>query len=177
MTRTGKVVLRVAAALVMVGLAVVSIGVWWASSLYQSEPADQTRADAAFSQIRARFPDIDPAFQIRERRLVVARQPAAVPSPNTPAAVHMLVWQPREQMLSRVTLPLWMSKIATEPLPLEALAGVGEHGLGAILEAQRRGNELNIRISDLERYGPTLLLDGTTPDGKQVLMWNQEASR
>lgn len=77
-------------------------------------------------------------------------------------------------MLSRVTVPLWISRIAAEPLPLEALDGVGDQGLGAILEAQRRGNELNIRISDLERYGSTLLIDGTTPDGKQVLMWNQQ---
>lgn len=173
MTRTRKVILGVAAALVIVGLAVLFIGVWWASSLYQSEQADQMRADAAFVEIRARFPGIEPAFQIRNGRLVIPRQAAAVTSSTTPAAVHMLVWQPRERMLSRVTLPLWVSKIATEPLPLEALTGVGEQGLGAILEAQRRGSELNVRISDLERYGPTLLLDGTTPDGKQVLMWNQ----
>ena len=173
MTRTRKVIVGVAAALVIVGLAVLSIGVWWASSLYQSEQADQTRADAAFGEIRARFPGIEPAFQIRDRRLVIARQAATVTLPTTPAAVHLLVWQPRERMLSRATLPLWISKIATEPLPLEALTGVGEQGLGAILEAQRRGSELNVRISDLEGYGPTLLLDGTTPDGKQVLMWNQ----
>jgi len=173
MTRTGKVILGFATALVMVGLAGLAVGMWWASSLYESEQADQTRADAAFAEIRARFLGIDPAFRIGERRLVIARPPAPVTSPNTPTAVHMLVWQPRERRLSRVTLPLWMSRIATEPLPLDALAGVGEQGLGSVLEAHRRGNELNIRISDLERYGPTLLLDGTTPDGKQVLMWNQ----
>jgi hypothetical protein len=85
----------------------------------------------------------------------------------------MLVWQPRQGTLSRVTVPLWVSKIATEPLPLDALTGVGEQGLGAILEAQRHGKDLNVRLSDLERYGRTLLLDGATPDGKQVLMWNQ----
>jgi len=173
MTRTRKVILGISAALGIVGLGILSIGVWWASSLYQSEQADETRANAAFAEIRARFPGIEPAFQIRERRLVTARQAATVTSPTTPVAVRMLVWQPRDRMLSRVTVPLWMSKIVTEPLPLEALAGVGEQGLGAILEAQRRGNELNIRISDLERYGSTLLLDGTTPDGKQILMWNQ----
>jgi hypothetical protein len=173
MTRTGRVILRIAATLVILGVAVLALGMWWASSLYQSEQADQTRADAAFAEIRARFPGVYPAFQIQERRLVITRQPATVTPPTDPAAVHILVWQPRERMLSRVTLPLWMSKIATEPLPLEALAGVGEQGLGAILEAKRRGDALNVRISDLERYGPTLLLDGTTPDGKQVLMWNQ----
>ena len=172
MTRTKKVILGVAAALVIVVIGGLSIVVWWASSLHQSEQADETRANAAFAEIRARFPGIEPAFEIRERRLVTIRQAATVTSP-TPVAVHILVWQPRERTLSRVTVPLWMSKIATEPLPLEELTGVGEQGLGAILQAQRRGNELNIRISDLERYGSTLLLDGTTPDGKQILMWNQ----
>jgi len=172
MTVARRVLLRIGAALVIAGLAVLSVGVWWVSSLYQSEQADPARADAAFAEVRARFPGINPAFHIRERRLVIARRPPTV-TPTTAAAVHMLVWQPRERMLSRVALPLWMSNIATEPLPLEALAGVGEQGVGAVLEAQRLGNELNVRISDLERYGPTLLLDGVTPDGKHVLMWNQ----
>ena len=43
----------------------------------------------------------------------------------------------------------------------------------AVLKGKRRGDELNIRISDLERYGRTLLLDGVTADGKHVMMWNQ----
>ena len=37
-------------------------------------------------------------------------------------------------------------------LPLETLAGVGDQGSGALMEAKRRGHELNIRMSDLERY-------------------------
>jgi hypothetical protein len=40
------------------------------------------------------------------------------------------------------------------------------------MKAQRRGNELNVRLSDLERKGQTPLLDGVTSDGKQVLMWS-----
>lgn len=121
----------------------------------------------------ARFPGLEPAFEIREARLVVMRDPAAAPSPTPPAATHMLVWQPRERMLSRVTLPLWISKVATEPLPLEALAGVANQGLGALMDAKRRGHELDIRIRDLERYGRTLLLDGVTTDGKRVMMWDE----
>jgi hypothetical protein len=68
---------------------------------------------------------------------------------------------------------LWISKVATEPVPLEALAGIANQGLGEMMNAKHRGNELNIRISDLESYGRTLLLDGVTPDGKQVMMWNE----
>ena len=125
-----KTLLRVVAALLVLGVAALLAGSWWASSLHQSEQTDTARASAAFAEVRGRFPGINPAFEIREARLVVTREPVEVPSSAAPLAAHMLVWQPRERMLSRVTLPLWMSKVATEPLPLEALAGVGKEGLG-----------------------------------------------
>jgi hypothetical protein len=41
------------------------------------------------------------------------------------------------------------------------------------METKRRGDALNIRVADLERYGRVLLLDGVTADGKHVLMWNE----
>jgi hypothetical protein len=172
MASAKKILFRVVAVLVGLSVAALFAGIWWASSLYQSEQTDTAHASAAFAEVRARFPDIDPAFEIREAQLVVRREATTVSSSTVPAAAHMLIWQPRERRLSRVTLPLWMSKVATEPLPLEALAGVGEQGLGAVMEAKRRGHELNIRIGDLERYGRTLLLDGVTADGKRVMMWN-----
>lgn len=168
-----RTLLRVVGALLVLGVATLVAGIWWASTLYQSEQTDTAHASAAFAEVRRRFRGTAPAFEIRETRLVVMREPVEVPSSAAPVVAHMLVWQPRERMLSRVTLPLWMSKVATEPIPLEALAGVGNQGLGALMEAKRHGDELNIRISDLERYGRTLLLDGVTADGKHVMMWNQ----
>ena len=169
-----KVFFRIVGALLVLGVATVIAGIWWATSLSQSEHTDTAHASAAFDAVRARFPGIDPAFEIQETRLVVMREPAAPRSSTpVPAAAHILVWHPREQMLSPVALPLWMSKVATEPIPLDALAGVGDQGVGALMEAKRAGNELNIRISDLERYGRTLLLDGVTADGKHVMMWNE----
>jgi hypothetical protein len=166
-----KVFLRVAGTLGVLGVVVVLAGAWWVSSLYQSEQTDAVHASKAFADVRARFPGLKPAFEIQDTQLVIVREPVAPVS--TPAVAHILVWQPQERILSRVTLPLWMSKIATEPLPLEALAGIGKQDLGALMDAKRRGNELNIRISDLERYGQTLLLDGVTADGKQVMIWNE----
>ena len=173
MAPSKKVLFRVVGALVALCAVVLLTGTWWISSLYQSEQTDTARASAAFAEVRARFPGLEPAFEIREARLVVMREPAGAPSPTPPAAAHMLVWQPRERTLSRVTLPLWMSTVATEPLPLEALAGVADQGIGALMNAKRRGHELNIRLNDLERYGRTLLLDGVTPDGKRIMMWNE----
>ncbi len=168
-----KKVVRVVGIVVALAVLLLVAATWWISSLYENEQTDAAHASKAFAEVRARFPDLEPALEIRDAQLVVVREPATEQSAILPAAAHILVWQPGERMLSRVRLPLWTSKIATEPLPLEALAGVGNQGLGALMDAKRRGHELNIRISDLERYGRTLLLDGVTPDGKQVMMWNE----
>jgi len=169
MTRTRKFLLWAVASLAVLGVIVVSAGLWWIGSLYQSERSDPGHAFAALNEVRARFAGVPPAFEIRGDRLVTARTAA---SSSPPTALHILVWAPADTTLSRVRLPFAISRVATEPLPLEALAGVGDQGLGAIMNAKRRGNELNIRLSDLERGGRTLLLDGVTPDGKHVVMWS-----
>jgi hypothetical protein len=172
MARAKRVVLWVAGFLIVVGIVASSFGWWWLSSLYRSEQVDSARASAEFATIRAQFTGISAAFEIRTDRLVVVRQPAESASASA-ASAHLLLWDPSLRTLSRVTLPFSLSAVATEPLPLEALLGVANQGLGALMEAKRRGNELGIRISDLERYGRTLLLDSTTSDGRQVLMWSE----
>ena len=171
MTRARTLLLWAAGSLVVMGVLVVSAVFWWTSSLAQSESSDEARASAAFSEIRSRFTGVPPAFDIRDGRLVVAR--TAAPASPPPAALHILVWTPADRTLSRVRLPFAISAVATEPLPLEALAGVADQGLGALMDARRSGNELNIRLSDLEQNGRTLLLDGVTSNGKHVLMWSE----
>jgi hypothetical protein len=171
MARARRVLLWAGGSLVAIGVLVVAAGLWWVGSLYQSEESDAERAALVFAEVRARFAGSPPVFKLRDDRLVVAR---TVTSPSSPAAAtHMLVWTPSDRTLSRLRLPFAISVVATEPLPLEALAGVANQGLGAVMSARRRGNETSIRIADLERYGRTLLLDGNTGDGRWVLMWNE----
>jgi hypothetical protein len=172
MARATRILLWVVGGLVAVVAVVLVTVFWFAGSLYQSEQTDAARASVAFADVCARFAGVSPAFEIRGDRLVVVRT-ATGSSASEPAAVHVLVWSPRNRSLSRAKLPFGISVVATEPIPLEALIGVANQGFGALMEAKRRGDELNIRISDLERYGRTLLLDGMTPDGRQVLMWNE----
>jgi hypothetical protein len=173
MTRAKKIVLSVVVALIVAGVLALSVGIWWARSLYHSEQTDAASADAAFAEVRARFGNMRPAFEIQGDRLTRTREPGAVSAPVVPESAHLLVWRPRERTLSRLRVPRWFSNVATEPIPLEALTGVGARGIGALGEAQRRGNDLDFRLGDLERYGRTLLLDGVTPDGTHVVMWSE----
>jgi hypothetical protein len=170
MARARTVVWWAVGLLSLLAVLVLSAGLWWARSLYQSERTAPARAAAAFAEVRARFAGVPPALEIRGKRLVVVRTATASSGPR-PTAIRILVWTAGDQTLSRGRLPLAISIVATEPLPIEALIGVANDGLGTLAHAKRRGDELNIRLRDLERYGHTLLLDGTTPDGRHVLMW------
>jgi hypothetical protein len=173
MTRTKQVVLWSAGILMAIAVLVLSLGWWWLTSLVQIEQTDAVRASAAFGEVRARFAGVAPAFELRGDRLLVLTQRTA-PAFPPPAAAHIMLWDPERRTLSRLTLPYWTSAVATEPLPLEALLGAADGGgLGAILESKRRGTDLDVRIRDLEGYGRTLLVDGRTSDGKQVLMWGE----
>ena len=81
------------------------------------------RIDRSAGTIRGRIAGV----RDRDDRLVAAR--TAAPSSPPPAALHILVWAPADSTLSRVRLPFAVSRVATEPLPLEALAGVGIRAL------------------------------------------------
>jgi hypothetical protein len=171
-TRAKRVVLwatGVLLTLIIVGLA---LPVWFVMSWWSSEQSDPSRAAAAFQEVRSRFADEQPSFEVREDRLVIVKDPTSSSSP-APAALHILTWEPATNTLSRVTLPFWISAVATEPIPLEALAQAGDRGIGGLMRAKQRADELSIRLNDLARYGRTLLLDGITADGRHIVMWNE----
>jgi hypothetical protein len=69
--------------------------------------------------------------------------------------------------------PIGETALAEQILGSPAGPSCAGQGVGALTELKRRGDELNIRIGDLERYGRTLLLDGVTTHGKRVMMWNE----
>lgn len=144
---------------------------WFANSLSRREPVDAERAAAVVAEIRARFPGVQPAFEIRDDRLVIVRAAPAAASSTPPSVAHLLIHEPQQRMLFRMEVPLWIARFATEPIPIEALARVSSTGIGSLKEAQRRANELSFRVRDLERYGRTLLLDGRTSDGRHVMIW------
>ena len=173
MTRTRRAVLwlvGVPLALCVVALAVTA---WLVSSLSQTEVAEPAAAAAAFDTVRARFVGVPAALESRDGRLVVVREPAPATAVTPPAAIHLLVWEPDSRRLSRLALPFWTSSISTEPVPIEGLARMTHGGLTGLIDAKRRGDELNLRLSDLQRYGRTLLLDSTTSDGLRVVMCSE----
>ena len=150
MTKTAKIVLGVAGALFLLALIAVSFGIFMIRSAFQTEQADSTKATAAFEEVRARFPGVQPAFELRDNRPTVVREPPATAASPLPQNVRVLVWDTDEGRIARITLPFSVLKWSQDPIEFEGIT---------------------LEVEDVQRYGRTLLLEGDTPDGDHVLVW------
>jgi hypothetical protein len=74
--------------------------------------------------------------------------------------LHLRVWIPRERKLVRVDLPFWVLRL-TGNNPIRFDAG------------SRHDIRLRVTPEDVDRRGPGLILDHTTPDGERVLIWTE----
>lgn len=150
MTKTAKILLGIGGTFFLLCVIVVSFGVWTFRSAFQSEQVSQTQATEAFDTGRKRFTGIQPAFEMRDDRLVVLREPPATPATPEPTSVRVLVWSPDEGRMSRVSLPFSLLRMSKDPIEFEGMS---------------------LQVADVQRYGSTLLLDGDTPEGDRILVW------
>jgi hypothetical protein len=159
-----KVVVTIVGAAAFLVVALLAAGYWMLSSLMKVESFDSARATEMLSEIRGRFEGVEPAFDIQGGSVTMVRQP-----PETAATeaitTYALAWRKAEGTISRATIPISILALTTEPVPLDRFM--------TLLETDLAVSGLEIRARDIQRYGPTLLLDAVTPEGDVVLIWNE----
>jgi hypothetical protein len=160
----------VVVALLVVGLigflALVGAGFLFVARQVKTEPASKESAARAFAAARARFEGREPIIQIRTEGDIVhtrvTREPPADASGSPIESMHVMVWDPKEGRIVRVTLPFWLLRLSNR---------------GAIHFSSDRANlsfeHLNLTADDLEKYGPALIVDQEMPSGERVLIWTQ----
>jgi hypothetical protein len=77
---------------------------------------------------------------------------------RVPSALHILVWAPDEEKIVRLSLPLWLLRLAPDGMKID----VDDVDL----------RDLRLSIADLERAGPGPLLIRNTPRSR-VLVWTE----
>lgn len=120
--------------------------------------------DAEFAKERARFagqvPFIELPAGLEEAAPIVHReQMGKEPTPLT--GLRILAWGPRDRKLVRLMLPMWL-------LRLSGRQGVHLSNRDTPFTADM---SLHVTADELERHGPGLILDFTTPHGERVLVW------
>jgi hypothetical protein len=162
------IVLAVLGGLVLVGAAAVGGSVYWVTRHIHSQETTTREAERALADARTRFAGQTPVVSLEGQQPVFAREPA----PGGPVPIrtlHMLAFDAGEGRLIRLDIPGWLLRL----VPRGNVTVNGRDLFDAGGPGARGGRGTNITVEDLERRGPGLVLDTTTPDGSQVLIWTE----
>jgi hypothetical protein len=124
-----------------------------------SQPSNADEATAAFNEVRSRFGGRPPLLEFRNGE---PHRLATIDKRSTVTLQHLkvLVWDPDDSHLTRVELPFWLVRLKSTPIDLGSYAaGIAD------------GDGDDLRVEDLEAYGPGIVVEHTTREGERLLVW------
>ena len=160
--RTWIIVLASIVGLGVFGMVVlVGLGVYVFMNNVNIEDATPETAELSFREARARFIGDEPLIRLtRENgdiQAEILRRDR--PSDVRPAALHVMVWDPDEERLVNVRLPLWVRRFSDN---------------GTVDFSAADGDivgDLDLSFEDIDHHGPGLVLDYQDADRERVLLW------
>jgi hypothetical protein len=160
----GLIILGIVIFVVIVGVGVIGTFGYIVYRQMDVQTVQAQSPDQEFAKERARFEGQAPFIELPagagEGALVVHREQMAK-EPTTLIGLRILAWGPRDRKLVRLTLPMWLLRLS------------GTRGVHLSNRDTPFDNDmsLNVTAEELERHGPGLILDFTTPHGERILIW------
>ena len=157
------VVLGVVLTCIIAAVAIAGSAFYFFSRQFDTHSATAAAANREFESVKARFRGQKPLVEVdRLGELTRADSGRTAPADvRVPERVIVMAFNPDQERIVRVTLPLWLLRLKSRH------ASINFNGKRMDLE------DLKLTVADLERYGPTLIVDQTNADGTRVLVWSQ----
>jgi hypothetical protein len=142
-------------------IAMAAAGLWFVKSHIDIRTTTTAAVTSDFQSIRARFPNQKPLIELDEHGGFVhayTDRPAGTQRPQT---LNFMAYDPRDDRVVRMDLPFWLLRLKMRGNRID----LGNSNVDFA--------KLRITIEDLERFGPTLILDQKDLNGSRVLIWSQ----
>lgn len=155
------VVLGVVVLGILCVIAMAAAGLWFVKSHVDIRPTTTATAIADFQTVRARFATQKPLIELDDRGQFLhanTDRPAGTTQPQT---LNIMAFDSKDERVVRMDLPFWLLRLKMRGSRFD----VGGNNIDLA--------KLRISVEDLERYGPTLILDHKDGDGSRVLIWSQ----
>jgi hypothetical protein len=158
----------VVAGVVIVGIlgivAIAAAGFYYVSRHVDTKEVSPATASREFDEVRARFPSQKPLIELDERGELLRTNPdRPAPKATKPLEkINVLAFDPDEGRIVRVSIPFWLLRLKMGGRTTIDL----NHGKVDL-------EDLKMSVEDLERYGPTLIIDHSSKRGERVLVWSQ----
>jgi hypothetical protein len=141
-------------------IAMAAAGLWFVKSHVNIQTATTAVAAADFQTIRARFANQKPLIELDERGNFLHANSDRPNGTQRPQTLTILAFDSHDEKMVRLELPFWLLRLKADT---RVDVGSGKVDLA----------KLGLSVEDLERYGPTLILDQKDSDGSRVLIWSQ----
>jgi hypothetical protein len=156
------VVIGVIAVCILGVIALAAAGLWFVRSHVNIQPSTVSAATADFQSVRERFATQKPLIELDDRGNFVH---ANVDRPNGtahPDSLNIMAFDARDEHVVRMDIPFWLLRLKMRGTRID-IGGNGNIDLA----------KLRLTVEDLERFGPTLILDHRDANGSRVLVWSQ----
>ena len=137
-------------------------GFYFFSQHFDTKVVSRENAGSEFDHVKAQFTGQKALIELDERGqfLRANADRAAQPNAKRPDQLYVLAFDPDDERIVKVTIPFWL-------LRFKPRATVDFNGGRLELE------DLKLTVEDLERFGPTLIVDHKNARGERVLVWSQ----
>ena len=157
----------VVVAVVVIGIlgviAMAGVGIYFFTQHIDTRAASPSNAAREFEQVLKRYEGQKPLIELdargRFKRANTDRQPPLEARP--PETVYVMAFDPDDGQIVRLSIPFWLLRLQT-----------GGHTIN-FNGSQMDLEDLKLSVEDLERFGPTLIVDHREESGERVLVWSQ----
>jgi hypothetical protein len=144
-------------------IALAGASVYFFSQHIDTRSASPASAARDFEEVRKRFESQKPLIELDEhgrfRRANPDRHALANVAP--PENLYVLAFDPDDGRIVRVSVPFWLLRMK--------MGGTSIDFNGNSMDLE----DLKLSVEDLERFGPTLIVDHREESGDRVLVWSQ----
>ena len=157
------VVVGIAVFCVLALVAVVGGAFFYMSRHIETKSATPASAAREFEAVRSGFSGQKPLIELdRNGRFVRAHTDRPGPAnAAVPDQLRILAFDPSDGRIVQVSVPFWLLRMKASNATIDL------NGSKMDLE------DLRLTIHDLERQGPSLIVDHQAPDGDRVLVWSR----
>jgi hypothetical protein len=144
-------------------IAIAGVGFYFFSQHIETRTVSAATASRDFAEVTARFVGQKPLVELDRHGNFVRSNPDRPARRNraVPEQLYVMAFDPDDGRVVRLAIPFWLLRLKT--------------GGGNI---DFNGNKMNLEdlrlsVADLERFGPSLIVDHASADGNRVLVWSQ----
>ena len=156
------VIISIVVICILGAVAVAGMGYYFFTKHFDTKVTSPASASVEFERVKAQFAGQKPLIELDERGRFLRANPDRPGRSDTrrPDQLYVLAFDPDDERIVKVTIPFWL-------LRLKSRGTIDFNGGQLELE------DLKLTVEDLERFGPTLIVDHKSSRGERVLVWSQ----